>query len=394
MAKSGRLSLATGAALAGAAVVVTSAPAVLLSQPPGLTAITQAYALTAASDISGQAMGVVFLVGYGDFIGPDDPYFPGLFNNDLRLSGPLGVAYYVIDTSMQGTVSKNLENYIFELAGRESDPLAAVQAAVRAAAYVAVASNLGVDSVPAKLVKSLVYGVPFDLVGAIVQLSAPIPLVGDITSVYFTGRAEGDPLLYGTGLNGLIAYSGTLLPWLKPLLGPAGQVAPAPVAEGPDAAQSPPGPAARELSVQATPEVPSAGFADVAAATDLPELTVAVPAAAAAVAAPGRAGAEIPAADEPAPITDEPAPITDEHLAITGEPAEASVEPAPITPSQATAETPVLGPDPARDDPTPVTEPDGRTADETPMTPQRTGQRDDTGGAKANGQDPRRGRSG
>ena len=213
----------TGAALAAVAVLTTAAPAVLTGHATDLPAITRAYDLTGASDISGQAAGVVFLAGWGDFIGPDDPYFPGQFNNDLRLDGPLGVAYYMIDTSMNSAVTKDLENYIFELAARESDPFQAVQAAVRAAAYVAVASNLGVDSVPAKLAKSLVYGVPFDLPGAIVQLTAPIPLAGDIISVYFTGRAEGDPAVYGTGLAGLIAYSGTLLPWIKPLLGPAGE---------------------------------------------------------------------------------------------------------------------------------------------------------------------------
>lgn len=213
----------TGAALAAVAVLATAAPAVLPGHATDLPAITRAYDLTAATDISGQAAGVVFLAGWGDFIGPDDPYFPGEFNNDLRLTGPLGVAYYLIDTSMDSAVTKDLENYIFELAGRQSDPFQAVQAAVQAAVYVAVASNLGVGSVPAKLAKSLVYGVPFDVPGAIVQLTAPIPLAGDIISVYFTGRAEGDPAVYGTGVNGLIAYSGTLLPWLKPLLGPAGE---------------------------------------------------------------------------------------------------------------------------------------------------------------------------
>jgi len=224
MDRSVRPFLGIGAALTCAAIMATAAPVTVLSLPSELRAVSSpAYQLTAAADISGQGLGVVLLVGWGDFIGPDDPYFPGQFTNDLRINGPIGVAYYVIDSSMDSAVTKDLENYIFELAARESDPVKAIQAAVQAAAYVAVASNLGVGSVPAKLAKSFVYGVPFDLPGAIVQLTAPIPLVGDITSVYFTGRAEGDPALYGTGLNGLVAYSGTLLPWLKPLLGPAGR---------------------------------------------------------------------------------------------------------------------------------------------------------------------------
>jgi hypothetical protein len=135
-----------------------------------------------------------------------------------------------------------------------------------------VASNLGVGSVPAKLAKSLVYGVPFDVPGAIVQLAAPIPLVGDITSVYFTGRAEGDPALYGTGLNGLVAYSGTLLPWLKPLLGPAGrpQQAAAAAAVEPVEADVPAGPevlAAEEVRVVVeTPEPVSVEIARTAPA--------------------------------------------------------------------------------------------------------------------------------
>ena len=307
MDRSARPFLATGAALTCAAIMATAAPATVLNLPSEHRAVSSpAYQLTAAADISGQGLGVVLLVGWGDFIGPDDPYFPGQFTNDLRINGPIGVAYYVIDSSMDSAVTKDLENYIFELAARESDPVKAIQAAVQAAAYVAVASNLGVGSVPAKLAKSFVYGVPFDVPGAIVQLTAPIPLVGDITSVYFPGRAEGDPALYGTGLNGLVAYSGTLLPWLKPLLGPAGRPLQAAAAVAPVEADVVAGPevlAAEEVRVAVeTPEP---------ASVDTPEpVSVEVPRTAAA-----ETPAEIPA-ETPA---ETPEPALDESLAPTAE---------------------------------------------------------------------------
>lgn len=307
MDRSARPFLATGAALTCATIMITAAPATLLSQPSEVSelhAVSPAYQLTAAADISGQGLGVVLLVGWGDFIGPDDPYFPGQFTNDLRLNGPIGVAYYVIDTSMNSAVTKDLENYIFELAARESDPVKAIQAAAQAAAYVAIASNLGVGSVPAKLAKSVIYGVPFDLNGAIVQLTAPIPLVGDIISVYLTGRAEGDPALYGTGLNGLVAYSGTLLPWLKPLLGPAGRPQQAAAAVEVVEADIPVGP--EVLVAEVTGAAPKAM-------------------AAAAVPAGGPSEVETPepvAADTPEPVAAEtPEPALEESLAPTAEPA-------------------------------------------------------------------------
>ena len=237
-ASSIRSFLTAGTALASVAAMCCTATAVVAGQPAGLwspPAFSQApYELTAASDIVGPGLGVALIAGWGRYIGPDDPYFPGEFNNNVKITGLLGVAYYVIDTSMDGTNSKNLENYIFEVGARSSDPIGA---GLKAAAYVAVASNLGVDSVFAKLAKSAIYGVPFDVNAAIVALTAPIALVGDITSVYFTGQIPGDPTLYGTGFDGLLAYTGTRLPWLQPLLGPAGtpavQLSPAAVTEPP-----------------------------------------------------------------------------------------------------------------------------------------------------------------
>jgi hypothetical protein len=326
MDRSARQFLATGAALTCAAIMTTTAPATVLSQPSQLRAGSPAYQLTAAADISGQGLGVVLLVGWGDFIGPEDPYFPGQFTNDLRINGPIGVAYYVIDSSMDSAVTKDLENYVFELAARESDPVRAIAAAARAAAYVAVASNLGVGSVPAKLAKSLIYGVPFDLPGAIVQLAAPIPLVGDITSVYFTGRAEGDPALYGTGLNGLVAYSGTLLPWLKPLLGPAGRPLQAAAVEP------------VEADVQAGPEVltaelaavPSDGPSEVHVAIEIPEPVAAEPVA---VEIPEPVAVEIPepvSADTPEPVaaeTPRTAPADTPEPVVAEIPAEIPAEP-------------------------------------------------------------------
>jgi hypothetical protein len=322
MDRSVRPFLGIGAALTCAAIMATAAPVTVLSMPSELRAVSSpAYELTAAADISGQGLGVVLLVGWGDFIGADDPYFPGQFTNDLRINGPIGVAYYVIDSSMDSAVTKDLENYIFELAARESDPVKAIQAAVQAAAYVAVASNLGVGSVPAKLAKSFVYGVPFDVPGAIVQLTAPIPLVGDITSVYFTGRAEGDPALYGTGLNGLVAYSGTLLPWLKPLLGPAGRPLQAAAAVAPVEAELPAGPDVLAAEVTA---VPSDGPSEVHVAVETPEpVSVGAPEPVV-VETPEPVSVEIARtapAETPAETRAEtPEPALDESLAPTAEP--------------------------------------------------------------------------
>jgi hypothetical protein len=333
MDRSARPFLATGAALTCAAIMATAAPATVLSLPSEHRAVSSsAYQLTAAADISGQGLGVVLLVGWGDFIGPDDPYFPGQFTNDLRINGPIGVAYYVIDSSMDSAVTKDLENYIFELAARESDPVKAIQAAVQAAAYVAVASNLGVGSVPAKLAKSFVYGVPFDVPGAIVQLAAPIPLVGDITSVYFTGRAEGDPALYGTGLNGLVAYSGTLLPWLRPLLGPAGRPLQAAAAVAPVEADVVAGP-----EVLAAEEVRVAVETPVPVSVETPEPVSVETSEPVSVELPRTAPAETPAETQ----AETPEPALDESLAPTAElaaPPEAEIPSAGVQRAEIEAE--------------------------------------------------------
>ncbi len=209
MAATSRPALLSGAALAGTAALVLAAPAGLPGVPTPVQLSTAQYELTALSDVTVAGVLESFTTGWGGFIGPDDVFYPGEFANDVLISGFGGVAYYVVDQALDGLVPLNLENYFFEVGSRS--PGNEIASGVGAAAFVGVGSVFGVDSAPAQLVKVLLGGGGFDLGTALVSLTAGIPVVGDLASVYFTGQIAGDETDYGTGLAGVIAYAGTLL---------------------------------------------------------------------------------------------------------------------------------------------------------------------------------------
>lgn len=205
--------LLTGAALVSAAALTVAAPAALPGVPTPLQLSTAQYELAALSDLSIQGALDAFTTGWGGFIGPADPFYPGEFANDVLLSGINGVAYYLVDQALDGIDPLNLENYFFEVGSRS--PGNETIAGLGAAAYVGVGSVFGADSVPAQFVKTLLGGGSVDLGTAIVTLTAGIPVVGDLTSVYFTGQVAGGTTTYGTGLAGVLAYVGTLFPALS-----------------------------------------------------------------------------------------------------------------------------------------------------------------------------------
>ncbi len=258
----------TGVALASIATIAVATPAVQgqfagVSSPLKLS--TAQYELAAFSDITVQGITHAIAAGYGGFIAANDTYFPGEFNNDAILKGTEGAAYYLIDTAL--TDPLNLENYFFEVGSRGANLLTS---GAGAAAYVGVASTFGVDSIQAQVLKTFLnggLGVPAaasvaaadlsalnlanlnlggldigallnnvignvdiaglikdvigganigniinDLVGgaigtAVVSLTAGIPVVGTLTSIYFTGKVPGDTTSYGTGFTGVISYA-------------------------------------------------------------------------------------------------------------------------------------------------------------------------------------------
>lgn len=207
MATQTRPFVMTGAALASVAAIAAAAPAVVPGHIAGLPtplSLSQAqYELTALADISIQGAINAFTTGWGGFIGADDPYFPG-FANDATLTGFQGVGYYLVDQALEGIVPFNLENYFFEVGSQNPSNFAFSGAT--AAAYVGASEVFGADSLPAQFLGSLVTG-SSSIGDAIVALTAGIPVVGDLTSVYFTGLAPNDATEYGTGVMGVLSYA-------------------------------------------------------------------------------------------------------------------------------------------------------------------------------------------
>lgn len=207
MATQTRPFVMTGAALASVAAIAAAAPAVVPGHIAGLPtplSLSQAqFELTALADISIQGAIDAFTSGWGGFIGADDPDFPG-FANDVTLTGFNGVGYYLVDQALEGIVPFNLENYFFEVGSQ--NPSNFVYSGATAAAYVGASEVFGADSLPAQFLGSLITG-SSSIGDAIVALTAGIPVVGDLTSVYFTGLAPDDTTEYGTGIMGVLSYA-------------------------------------------------------------------------------------------------------------------------------------------------------------------------------------------
>ena len=221
MAPLARPFTATGVTLASVAAICTAAPAVVPGQLAGLPAVSSAQYRLAAANLQVPDLFVISQVGYGNVLGPDDPFFPGEFNNDVKITGPRGLAYYVVDKVLRDPY--NLENYFFEVGAKSSNPITGGLAAV---VYVQTAALFGVDNLITQAVKAAVTGgnvgaaVGTAISSAIGSLVYKIPVLGPIASVYITGKAPGDPTEYGTGINGVIAYAGKLIPALGFLFGP------------------------------------------------------------------------------------------------------------------------------------------------------------------------------
>jgi len=92
----------------------------------------------ALSDVTVQGITDALTTGYGGIIGPDDPYYPGVFNNDVVVSGLKGAAYFVIDKALnQRPGSADVMNYYFEAGGfAVAGSNAPSKAGLIAAAYV------------------------------------------------------------------------------------------------------------------------------------------------------------------------------------------------------------------------------------------------------------------
>lgn len=207
MATLSRPFLATGAALvtAGAlAAAPTVAPNGLLAAPTPAKLSAAQYQLTALSDITLQGINDAIANGWGGNLGPSNTFYPGVYNNDVKATGINGAIYYVLDQS--GVVPFNLEDYYFEAGG------------LKAVAYVGIASVFGPNSLPGQLAKAVFGDQTMSISDAVVALTAGIPVIGDLTSVYFTGLAAGDTTAYGTGFAGVTAYVAAKYPAIAGLL--------------------------------------------------------------------------------------------------------------------------------------------------------------------------------
>ena len=70
------------------------------------------------SGVTEQGITNALSTGWGGMIGPDDPYYPGVFNNDVVVSGLEGAAYYVLDKALKHrSGSAGVVNYYFEAGG-------------------------------------------------------------------------------------------------------------------------------------------------------------------------------------------------------------------------------------------------------------------------------------
>lgn len=210
MATLNRTLLMSGAALATASAIVAAplmAPgAGMLAGAPAPTALSSAqYELTALSDITLQGINDAITNGYGGNLGPNDPYYPGVFNNDTKVTGLNGALYYVLDKS--GVVPFNLQDYYFEAGG------------VKAVAYVGVTNLFGANSLAGQLAKSVFVDGTVTIQDAVVALTAGIPVLGELTSVYVNGTVAGDTTNYGTGFAGVAAYVEAKYPAIAGLIG-------------------------------------------------------------------------------------------------------------------------------------------------------------------------------
>ena len=212
----------SGAALTSAAAIMMAAPAVLPGQVAGVpTPMKLSSAQYELSAISLQGINDALVNGWGGTIGASDPYYGGTFNNDVKATGLAGAAYYLVDNTIGPLIPFHLDNYFFEVGAQSGNP---VLGGLGAVAYVGVGSIFGANSLPAQVVKAVTGGGTGDLGTAIMNLTAALPIVGDLTHVYFTGTTAGGTTDYGTGFTGVLAYANAMLPGLAQYGGVTGVI--------------------------------------------------------------------------------------------------------------------------------------------------------------------------
>lgn len=188
--------------------------------------LSERVALTALSDISVQGLYNAYWSGYGDYIGSatgsgdPDPYYPGV--NNILVTGPSGVVYYVVDNVVDEVanvvpIADNLDNYYFEMDSAFGIGPSAV-VFVGANEYLGPLGGLFVDIVQNPLV--FARAVFIDGLRTVVPTTDPIPGYpvggGNLADVYFNGYNGniGLPALinYAGAAIGSILPSGSLLP--------------------------------------------------------------------------------------------------------------------------------------------------------------------------------------
>lgn len=222
----------SGTALASAAAIVVAAPTIvpthditIVGAPAPAKLSTAKYELTAITDITLQGVSDAFWFGWGGYIGDPagsgfpDPYYDDAFDGNLFSSGVSGVLYYLTDQTLDSIVPNfDLDNYYFEIGTLAGGPNAGFSP-WGAVIYVGTAQLFGRTS-PIGIAAEAVFknGLTNTFNGLVVALTSPIPVIGTVTSVFYTGFSNdpADPTFYGTGVPGLLAYASTVITGLLP----------------------------------------------------------------------------------------------------------------------------------------------------------------------------------
>lgn len=135
----------------GASAGPLDAASILVAEPStrGSIGASGAPSVRGVAGITSPGIADATIGGYGGMIGPDDPYYPGSFNNDVVASGLTGAAYLVLDKALnQGLGSVGAVNYFFEAGGLfASGSIAPSKASLIAAAYAGTNRIFGLGTI-------------------------------------------------------------------------------------------------------------------------------------------------------------------------------------------------------------------------------------------------------
>ncbi len=261
--------LVTGAAVASAAAIVAASPTLVPSQDlvsGSARSVSANYELMALSDITIEGISNAYWNGWGNYIGAccktngdpfdpsvlypanadgsapyvSDPYYPELNGpvayypagadkpsgyyydqNPIYLTGAAGVLYYLVDTTLYGTVDTDLYNYYFEVGWLNGGNPNAAYSGVGAVIYVGLSQAFGQDSAIGQLANTIFHvGVTTTLQSAAVSLATVlVPAVdigpvkvgaGNLAGLYFFGVTPTGTYNYGTpGLSAILGYIST-----------------------------------------------------------------------------------------------------------------------------------------------------------------------------------------